>query len=333
MKKYKPYTAKKLKFPRRLLFFLIVAVIIFVITVIIGNVLKEKAEQIKSESDGTTYSLETQKSSLETMPATVEHEKALSGIVAGNFDPAGIVDEDSVRAKVYSLIAGGYNAVSYNVCSADGSLTYASPAMEALTRLPASEKLLPYSLLGTTAACVKGSHMRMSAVLLCSDNTDADCAVAGELYSLGFEEILITGFENLPADDDSAAKIVAYTDAIRQSAPVDIGVLLSDEVLSDSKNAPFIEKIFAKANFLAIDMRDYSAESAATLAENLRGSFSAYLLRPLLDGSNEENAKAVSTALESAEIKARQYVSSAPASSADTTFADTDEYDEDYDED
>ena len=338
MKKYKPYTAKKLKFPRRLLFFLIVALIIFIIAVIAGNGLKSKVEKIKSESDGTTYSLETEKSSMETMAVTAEHDSALASVSAGNFDPAGVTDEYSVRERVSALIAEGYNAVSYNVFSEDGSLTYASPAMEALTRLPASEKLLPYSLLGTTVACVKGSHMRMCAVLLCSDNTDSDCAVAGELYSLGFEEILVTGFESSVPDDETVSRIGSYLDAMKKSAPVDFGVLLSDVVLSDSKNAPFVEKIYAKANFLAIDMRDYTAQSAALLADKLQGSFSAYLLRPLLDGSSAENAKSIKSALNDSGIKACQFCSSAPQSAAVTSGVSEDEnagdyYDEDYDED
>ena len=49
--------------------------------------------------------------------------------------------------------------------------------------------------------------------------------------------------------------------------------------------------------------------STADIAEKIAGSFSAYLLRPLLSGNDKDKAQAVSDALNASAISARQYIS------------------------
>ncbi len=326
MKKYKAYTARKLKFPRRLLFFLAVAVIIFILAVVAGNKLRDRVESITSKDAGTTYDLETEKAQLDTTIQTVEHDGALSMVTAGHFNTAAVTDDYTMRAEVTRLLSEGCNAISFVANSDDGSFTYASPALQGMTRLPASEKLFSFSLLTSAVECARYSGMRTSAVLYASGDTEIDSAVAAELSAAGFDEFLITGFENEKPGDDSAARINGYVDALRKAAPADYGVLLSPDTFSDSKNAPFIERIFARTEFLAIDMRNADSKAAASLTDKLQGSFSAYMLRPLLNGDNAENTKAVSDALSKASVNARQYVSS-PRKAADTTEPTT--YDED----
>lgn len=318
MKKYKTYTAKKLKLPRRLLFFFAVAAIIFAATVFVGNILKNRVETVKENSD-TTFTLETEKAQMDTVMQTAKHDSALSAVCAGHLATEGITDAKGVREKISQLKAGGYNAVSFAVNSDTGEFTYASPALQEISRLPASEKLFSYALLKEAASAAKALGMRMSAVMCSSADTDIDSAVAAELYSAGFDEIIVTGFESDAPDDSTVSRINSYVEALRKSAPVDFGVLLSDDVLSDSKNAPFIEKIFAKTEFLAIDMRNADSEKASSLAENIQGSFSAYLLRPLLRGDNAESAATVRAALTGASINACQYISSPEKPAEETT--------------
>ena len=318
MKKYKTYTAKKLKLPRRLLFFFAVAAIIFAATVIVGNILKNRVETVKENSD-TTFTLETEKAQMDTAMQTAKHDSALSAVCAGHLATEGITDAKGVREKISQLSAAGYNAVSFAVNSDTGEFTYASPALQEISRLPASEKLFSYALLKEAASAAKALGMRISAVMCACADTDIDSTVAAELYSAGFDEIIVTGFESDAPDDSTVSRINSYVEALRKSAPVDFGVLLSDAVLSDSKNAPFIEKIFAKTEFLAIDMRDADSDEASSLAENIKGSFSAYLLRPVLRGDNAESAAAVRAALQGASINACQYISSPEKPAEETT--------------
>lgn len=320
MKRYKAYKAKKFKFPRRLLFFIVIAAIIFAIAVIAGNKLKAKVETTVQKDGGTTYDLETEKAQLETVLQTAEHDGALAMVSAGHFNTAGVTDSDKVRLEVARIREEGHNTVSFRVNSDDGSFTYASPALQEMTRLPASEKLFPYGLLCAIQDYAHYSGMRLSAVMTASADSSIDAAVAGELYSAGFDEILVIGFEGEEPEGAVASKINAYVEVLRKSAPVDFGVLLSEEVMTDSRNTPFIEKIFAKTEFLAIDMRDDDGDGAAAVVESIQGSFPAYMLRPLLDGSDAENAKRISDVLSGASVNARQYISSA-SRPADTTAA------------
>ena len=323
MKRYKAYTARKLKLPRRLLFFFAVAAIIFSATVIVGNVLKNRVEKAVPQTDTEITTLETEKAQADNTPMqTAEHDEALLSVCAGHFDTSGITDAAGVRNEISALKQDGFNAVSYTVCYDSGNLSYASPALQEMTRLPASEKLFSYELLKYAAQFGHENGMRMSAVYAVSDNSEADRAVAAELYNAGFDEIILTGFEESSPDGSGASLINSYCESLRKVAPADFGVLLSADIFENSKNAPFIEKIFAKTEFLAIDLRSSTGERTAALADSLQGSFSAYLLRPLISGASPEG-EAVRTALSGKSIVACQYISSPPKPAADTTAADT----------
>lgn len=323
MKRYRTYTARKLKLPRRLLFFFAVAAIIFSVTVIVGNVLKRRVEKTVSQTDSEVTALETKKAQADTVMQSAEHDEALLSVCAGHLDTAGITDAAGVKSVISSLRDSGFNTVSFTVCYDSGNLSYASPSLQSMTRLTASEKLFSYELLKSAAGYARESGMRMSAVLTASSNSEADCAVAKELYDAGFDEIIVTGFEGSAPDDSSVSLINTYCESLRKVAPVDYGVLLSADLFKNSKNAPFIEKIFAKTEFLAIDLRQYGGEDAAALADSLRGSFNAYLLRPLISGASSEGA-AVRAALKGRSVIACQFISSPPKSTAETTSAETD---------
>ncbi|MBQ2729277.1 MAG: hypothetical protein IJF69_00720 [Clostridia bacterium] len=313
MKKYRTYTAKKFKIWKKVLFFAIVAVVIFAFTMILGNVLKSKLENADidtSEISDTTDKKDDGDKNDEKEQG-VAHEEALGGVRAGYLDLSGISDAKGAYKAVESVSAKGFNALSFIVNDGEGKLVYASPAVESASRLPASGELIPYDVLKNAVLKARGMDIRVSAVMTASDSL-SDGLVAAELSEMGVSEIIIRGFEDYTVLDNKAvSEIKSYIERIRKECGENtvISVCFAPEFFKAAKNAPYIEKIYLSAEFLSVDLTGLSADSVSSVCKELSGSFSAYLLRPLLEGDDEEKTKAVNEVLEGAQILSRQYIS------------------------
>lgn len=323
MKRYRSYTAKKHKLPRRIIFFCVVAVLIFVITVIVGNVLKSKLETTPRDTSDvltTTSPEENKPQGDKPKDPEVLHDEALAGVCAGCLDLTAVDGTEAAAKAVEAIKAKGFNAVSFTVTDGEGKVTYASPAIEKFSRLPASEALITYEELSAAAKAAKNSNMRLCAVITASDSI-CDELIAAELYSLGFAEICVRGFEEYTQfDNETVSEVCGYVERLRAAAGDMVFSLSFDSLFFKApSNAPYIEKIYAKTEFFAIDMTECDGESAKALSEEIAGSFTAYLLRPLLSGADEELVTSVNEALGASGVKARQYLSApAPVTSEDT---------------
>ena len=311
MKHYKAYTAKKFKLPRRIIFFAVVAVLIFAVTVIIGNVLKKRVDNNEIDtSEITEPAGDKTDFTLDGTTVSVPHDEALASVAAGYLDLSGISDAEGARAAVQDLRSAGYNAAAVVIFDGDGMLSYASKAAESASGLKASEKLVPYEVLKTAVSEAGNLGIRSIAVADCGAKLLPD--IAAELSSLGFNEILLRGFESLDAlSADAVSQISAAISSV-SSENMTVGVCLSSEIYLAAQNSPYIEKLYTEAHYLAIDLTSATSESAGETAERLQGSFSAYLLRAVLDGRNAENAAAVRSALQGGGVKAYTYISAPP---------------------
>lgn len=312
MKRYRSYTAKKFKMPRRIIFFCVIALIIVVITVIVGNVLKKKLETTPRDTSDvltTTSPEENSPSGDSKDDPEVLHDEAFAGVVAGCLDLSRVEGTAEAAEAVEALKAAGFNAVSFSVTDRDGKITYASPAVEEFSRLAASKDLVTYEELSAAASAAKSKGLRLCAVITASDSI-SDELVAKELATLGFDELTVRGFEGYTRfDNEMVSEVNGYVDRMRGVAGDMVFSLCFDSLFFKApSNAPYIEKIYANTEFLSIDMTDCTADDAKALSEDIAGSFSAYHLRPLLSGENRESAAAVDEALSAASIKARQYI-------------------------
>ncbi len=315
MKKYRTYTAKKYKLARRIIFYVSAAVIILVLTVIWGNHLNDKVNSV----DRTTTDILS-----ETEPPKApdkenengfeaEHDSALSSVAAGCLQLSGEDSSESAVKKVQAIKLAGFNAVSFSLTDEEGSVTYRSPALTSLSRLPASEKLVSFEALSAAFKAAGDMGLRISVVINSSESL-ADTVIAREVATLGAEEIVILGFEGYSLLNNDAVDVIgAYVGKMREAAgeSVALSVCFTEEFYKAPQNAPYLEKVYALCEFLSIDMTLADAESAKQTAADLAGSFSAYLLRPLLSGDDKEAAGEISAALSEMSVGARQYVSSA----------------------
>ncbi len=315
MKYYKSYTAKKLKLPRRILFFIIVAAVIFVFSVILGNNLKKRLADTDINTDPVeTVDLENIKKEQNESGGNAVHETGK--YCAGYLALDGEDDTASANSAVSKLKGEGYTAVAFAVTDESG-LRYASPAMTELSRLPASEKIVGFDVLSGAISYGKSIGMRTSAVFAKSGG-ESDFLIINELCKMGFDEIIICGFEDsLGENGGDITEAVAYLERVCQVADCEIALALKPQAYTFARNSYHIEKLFTYTEFLAVDLTLSTAEDAAALADGFAGSFSAYSLRALITAEQTD----VAESLDSAELRVYQYVTQAPEQNGDTADA------------
>ena len=313
MKKYRAYTAKKFRLPRRIIFFCVVALIIVVLAIVLGNFLKGKLDSTpRDTSDITTTpkNNEDAPSGDKNEEESAEHDPALSGVVSGYLDLSDVVDDAGITSVLDEMKTKGFNSLSFCVTDKEGKLTYASPAVEEASRLPASVEIVSYDILVRTVAMAKASGLRASAVMTVSDSL-SDRLVVKELSEAGFDELILRGFEKyLSLDNDTVLEIGSFIDGVREiSGNMALSLCFDTEFFMAPSNAPYIEKIYQNVEFLSVDLTAVTAEEIPELTDKIAGSISAYLLRPILNGEDGESAALIDTALSDAFFVARQYIS------------------------
>lgn len=258
-------------------------------------------------------------------------------VCAAHIDVVG-ASEEEVAEKIRGL-GEVYNAVSINVVSPDGSLVYLSDALMEYVRLDGELVVRPQTdgedetvgdaLPAIKAALAEASRlgMRKSAVFSASDGAlekqsgsvdvrTLDGILLGELYNLGFDEVVIT---SLVAPDDVITpellkSVVAYVTSLREySIDIDIGVMLPDSVYLVPQSASFIKTLSEYADFLAISISTDETEPSAVYSSvydnchSLKGNFSVYNIRGVITATDESIASAVYAALSDLSAKSIQF--------------------------
>ena len=307
MRYYKSYTAKKLKLPRRIILFLVIAVLAFVFAIVLGNNLKKRLSEADINTDPVeTVDLENIEKEHNEKGGNARHETGKYS--AGYLSVNGETNLAAAQAEVSGIRSKGFTAVSFIACDESG-LRYASPAMSELSRLPASEKVAGFDVLRDAVSYAHSIGMRASAVFTKGD-ASVDAIIMAELCEMGFDEIIIRGFEDILSEKGGdITNAVKYLETVRKSASCDIAVALMPQAYTFARNSYHIEKLFTYTEFLAVDLTGSSAEDVAALADGFEGSFSAYSLRALVTADQSDAAETLKTA----ELNVCQYLTtSAP---------------------
>lgn len=258
-----------------------------------------------------------------------------------------LIDEnaETIASKLGSL-SEIYNAVSVRV-TLDDRLVYVSPALleyarinpDAVTPGISSENqtaqnsennndaINPYENLKTVISVAHDKNFRTSAryttrsVVLedsaeAISNIEIDKVVIGELSELGYDEIIIEG---LISDDteltiDSTKKIVSYLAMVRTvSKGADIGITLPASVYLDTPTASSIMSLSMYTDFLAIsisadaDTQDKIYEEIHEEYYPLKGNFSVYNIRAIINEESSDASSAAYSALYSLSVKNIQF--------------------------
>lgn len=377
----------------RILFVLVAALILFILSVLLGRYLKNASDSSKQLSSEWLDTESTQTEAAELYPDGVPIKDDVSPreICAADIDITS-ADADTLCEKIDSL-ASLYNAVSVRVSNADGTLVYASPALMEYVRLdperadnsataevtqsaavtdkPADEDkdgedsdngdtkadpdsvTVEYDIFENLKTVAEYTHSR-SLYTVCIISADGavsedgvlseaccerDSVLAGELAELGFDEILITGLfdgdSQLP--HETLRAIISYLARLRASTgDARLGVNLSDSAYLIPQNASSIKTLSEYADFLSISIEtaaedaDRAYSSVYDNCYSLKGNFSMYTLRALVNSEDEAIASAMYASLRELSAKSFQftcYVASpeySQSAKADDSSASTD---------
>ncbi len=292
--------AKRIFF--RVLFFLAAAAAITGLAILTGNLLLAKVERAEEALEssippsGNAAGRDDGIKNPETIP---EGDKMRLQVFAAGLDLSLPDTEDSLFSRLNNL-SQTYNTVSVNVKSGT-ELLYVSPALSALVGQPDTGiNTEAYLRLTQTVTAAKAQDLRLCAVMPSSlhgrlDIETAallDSTIAAELYTLGFDEILLTNVLAADADTDAINLARRYLtdvhDSLSGTGSFLLGVCLPISIYLDAVNAKQVQLLSSAVDFLAMSAANtpVTGDMALTLEEictSLTGSFQVYDLRVVLD--------------------------------------------------
>lgn len=300
-------SAKVKKIMFRILFVIVAAFVILMLTIILGLHLKSKvaeAEKAISESKenaGIQISRDNEQ--------TEDNISAAPQAFGGGIDLLSAADTDDIVVRIND-IASIYDTVVLNLTDSNGNLLYQSPALCELLRMPCSTDDENYTRITTAISAAKIKNLHISAVFTPLRNISSvtsaaliDGTIMAELASLGVNEILIL----VESDSEDG---ISYEDANRFRSYITecsgmvgsscrIGVVLPDDIFLNAENAKLVQMIAGAASFLAIDfdssgfdVPEYFYLSVSDSIQSLVGTFSVYNLRVFIDSSERTFAAA-----------------------------------------
>ncbi len=287
-KRYTDQRTKKVVL--RILFVIITAAVIAVLASFLGNHVKKMVEEAENRIAGTETGLDQTEAEppLQHFNTAVPGEKISVSAVGIAMGEEGLVPEPAV-------LKGQFDTVSVNITE-NGRLIYVSPALVALTRLPSDgsegeSDFTGYEKIKELAGEVKSENLRLCAILEASQAggvllTENDKALVSEFVGLGFDEVILTGFDEISGD------VVSYLSRLAGNR-ISVGVVFPAEEYLDSDNEKLIRMISASGVFLCADLNidhyplDEADRRTQTLCSKLRNSITSQNLRIFIDSDDE----------------------------------------------
>ena len=334
----------------RIAFVLGCALALTVFSVLLGRYLNKKAEASLSLSTQTEETEATSENISELFPDGVpvkDPEEAKREICAADIDITS-GDAKSLCEMIESL-SDEYNAVSVRITAENGKLVYISPALMDHVGLDYSltytktvtapndgddseeddndEPFDTFENLKEIIKCAKENGLRLTAMFTTDSSAlefsasalskcEIDSVIAGELSSLGFDEILIDGLftEEGQIPHETLKSMVRYLAVLRsRTENTLLGLNFPDNVYLIPQNASIIKTISEYADFLAISIGTSvsdPSEAYSAVYDNcysLKGNFSMYNLRGIIDSDNAELSKAIHASLSALSAKSFQF--------------------------
>lgn len=329
---YSNYKGSKHKWIKKVLIVLGVCAAAFVFSILLGTHLKNSLENAPIN----TEPLETEDSSVSSADSNVydslkSRSKTLPSSVYG-----GCIDiTASDAATEFDSVFGEYGSISFPVSDSNGKISYGSDAVAEISKSAVNASLMRTDVIRSALS----SHSGYSSAVYRSDSDavngdgisrEIDCAVVAELEEMGFDDVIITGtLDDGTLDSDTVKKLLAYVMALRDSSKdIMIGVEIPLSILTDPECAPQTVLLSEHIDFLAVDLtsaadNDDPAAYLRTTADSIRGSFSAYKLRALIDGGEKASAEASLQALKDESVNYIQFITPVIPDPVSTDTADT----------
>ncbi|MBQ3126219.1 MAG: hypothetical protein IJC15_04040 [Clostridia bacterium] len=271
----------------RILVVIISAVIIFILSLMLGNYLRAQIAALPPRGDMPEEMLSGQ------LPADTSDASRVS-IMASSLPLGGLSDTAAISAVVEELTLGSREAVSLCLRDAGGEVHFRSDVAQRLTGQASSGVELPQLL-----PALKAARIYTSAVLAVTSFAEPDqvtrdlqrafeISLAAEIGSSGVDELLLT---ELPVNVDTLDDVTAYIAEI--SAQLDdqvhLAVAVPPALIEGASGTVLAKQLSQYADTIALDLRSLTAETGSSYPDAVAAVladaslyFSKYNMRVIL---------------------------------------------------
>lgn len=288
------------KFIIRLLFVVIAAVVITILTILLGSYLKEKAEGAGENTNIVPpFDHAHNDGSIDDTTITPSD---IYDVFATAIEIDGTKTEDELLLSV-GAIHEICDTVNIRITDNEGRFIYTSPAICDLSRIPYEEDVKFAQIVAVIEAAneigMRTCIIMTPSDLNSSDGSFFDCIVIKELCDLGADEILITPplelFSDFTYDTVNLIRdrLIRYSQSVGESCKV--GIALPSSLFLDTSSIRQLQMISTEADYLSIIFLSNSdatpEDRYAQLSNNISsliGNFAIYNMRVLLTESDPE---------------------------------------------
>lgn len=308
----------------RVFFVICAALVITILSALLGNYLKNKIAAAE----------EAMKESKEAAGIQLSREETLEIYEGGksNFTMrgAGIVltdcgGKDELVLAVNTL-AEYYDTLLIPINGEDGTMLYSSPALKAVTRQPdeidglniMADENAAYSLLSSSASAAKAKNMNICAIMTPSRNIESpknaafiDSLVISELYDNGISRVMLKFAPQTEEDESYPRWIQSYISAL-DAEKSELGFAFCSEYLIDASGVKQVQNLAESGAFLGVyfdtDTGSYGDiyDEITHELNSMLGMFSVYKLNVLINA--DENASAIYSACTDAGITSVSFI-------------------------
>ncbi len=260
---YNRYGRKKLRINLTVLFVVLFIIGCFVGAVVLGNYLKDKVGGAGAGDD--TFFDTNDKADTGPHPSVSDAAQSHASHRSGCFFPYASEDIYALAGRIFD---SGYDSVTIPLKDSSGTLLYYSSAAETLSRLPEGVELADLrDTMSAVRAAGRARGMEPQITLYFDMTYSAssdpviseatllyETAVIAEAFSLGADNVLITG---LPTDGGritDADGIFAIIEKLRSSAPdIKLTLAFPPETFADRSMSQTLDALAKEAGALAVD--------------------------------------------------------------------------------
>lgn len=276
----------------RILVVAVSAVIIFALSLMLGNYLRAQVAAIPPRGDMPDALLSGQ------LPADTSDASEVS-IMASNLPLGKLADAAAIDTVVEELTLGSREAVSLCLRDAAGEVHFRSTVAQGLTgQAPAG---LDLTLL---LPALRDAGIYTSAVFAVTSFAESDSvarelqrafeiSLAAEIGTAGVDELLLTG---LPVTVDTLDDITAYISEVAAQLPEDVqlAVAVPPELVEGASGTVLSKQLSQHADTIALDLRGLTPDEGKTYPEAVSAIFadaslyfSKYNMRVLLPDTDD----------------------------------------------
>lgn len=299
----RPGSAKLRRIMLRILYVIAVAAVITCLSIMLGFHLQKKVDEAEKKFDSylNNSTVFTQDDSDENSVHRVKAPEVFgSSLILTDYKSTETVDMNVKK------LSGYFDTLMIPVTDNNGTLFYASDALQALVMQPAVSDNPFSSRMKEAIASAKENQMRLCALYtparVFSETETArliDGALFSELFSLGFDEILLDCQSlcnaDLTVEDTQILRSYLLSNSERINGNGLLGLLLPSELYENTSAAKQVQMLATAVSFLGIG---YNLDNSETTAEiyrsvsssilSLYGSFNAYHMRVIIPAAKDK---------------------------------------------